>query len=74
MTTREKYEAIRDAYGLTDYQVAKTAGIEKSTFYTWRQKGEENPKLTMNVANMLRLAAALRVTIEEIVGDQEEEG
>lgn len=71
MTTRAKYEAIRDAKGLTDYQVAKNAGIEKSTFYTWRQKGEDNPGLTMNVANMMRLATALGVTIEEIVGEAE---
>lgn len=69
MTTREKYERLRDDQGLTDYEVFKRAGVEKSTFYTWRKRSEVNPFLTMSVPNMLKVASALGVTLDQIVGD-----
>lgn len=71
MNARCKYEAIRDAKGITDYEVMRRAGIEKSTFYTWRKRSETNPFLTMSVSNMVKMAKALGVTLEELVGDVE---
>ncbi|MCI5712248.1 MAG: helix-turn-helix domain-containing protein [Lachnospiraceae bacterium] len=40
----EKYAAIRDKSGVTDYKVSKDTGIPKSTFSAWKS-GKSNPKL-----------------------------
>lgn len=69
MTTRDKYERLRDALGMTDYEVMRKAGVEKSTFYTWRQRSEDKPGLAMTVPNMQKVAQALGVTLDQIVGD-----
>ena len=69
MDARCKYEAVRDSLGMTDYEVAKKAGIEKSTFYTWRKRSEENGYLTMGMVNMMKMAKALGVRLEDLVGD-----
>ena len=39
----EYYEKIRDARGLTNYQVAKLTGIPRSTFSDW-SNGRSTPK------------------------------
>lgn len=69
MTTREKYEARRDALGLTDYTVMKRANIAKATFYTWRAHGIIEPDMTMNVRNMRKVAEVLKVSLEDLIGD-----
>lgn len=71
MDARCKYETIRDERGLNDYQVAQLAGIEKSTFYTWRKRSETNRYLTMSMINMMKMAKALGVRLEDLVGDAE---
>ncbi len=69
MDTRTKYQKARDALGMSDYQVAKAAGVPESTLYDWLGRMEEKPYLTMSVPNMLKVAQALGVTLDQIVGD-----
>ena len=40
----EKYVALRNKKGITDYRVAMDTGITKSTFTDWRN-GRSNPKI-----------------------------
>lgn len=56
-----RYRAIRDAQGMTDYEVAMLTGIPKSTIYDWLQRGKENPGAGMNVEHIMALARALKV-------------
>lgn len=58
----EKYAAIRDEKKLTDYAVAKAAGIGASTFSDWK-KARSKPKLE----KLMKIAAVLNVTIEELI-------
>lgn len=39
----EKYVALRDEKGVTDYRVSVETGITKSTFSEWK-KGRSKPK------------------------------
>lgn len=61
----EKYVAIRDARGMTDYEVAKISGIPRSTFSDWKT-GRSEPKLP----KLLKVAEALNVTIGDLIGEQ----
>lgn len=40
----DKYAAIRDEKGVTDYKVAEATGITKSTFSDWKS-GRSRPKI-----------------------------
>ena len=55
----QKYCELRDARGLTDYQVAVETGITKSTFTDWKN-GRSNP----GVEKLYKLAQLFGVTIE----------
>ena len=61
----EKYVAIRDAKGMTDYEVAKISGIPRSMFSDWKT-GRSEPKLP----KLLKVAEALNVTIGDLIGEQ----
>lgn len=54
----EKYAARRDELGLTDYKVAKLAGISKCIISDWK-RGRSTP----NVDNRARIAKAIRKSI-----------
>ncbi len=69
MTTSEKYQAAKAERGLTDYQVAKMAGLPESTLYDWVGRMAEKPYSTMSVGNMLRVAQALGITLDDLIGD-----
>lgn len=69
MTTRERYEQLRDAHNLTDYEVMRQAGVEKSTFYSWRQRSEADPELSMTVPNMVKIAQVFDVSLDYLVGN-----
>lgn len=60
----ERYATIRDSRGLTDYAVAKRAGIGKSTFSDWK-KGRSQPKSE----KLMKIAEALETTIENLIGN-----
>lgn len=59
-----KYAAFRDEKGLTDYQVAKLAGIERSTIYEWG-RGTYTPK----VDKIAKIARVLGVKITDLIED-----
>lgn len=66
----DEYAKIRDSKGLSDYAVAKGAGLGRSTLSDWK-KGSHTP----NLENMQKIAAFLGVTIEELTtGHAPEEG
>lgn len=58
----EKYIALRDAKGVTDYAVAKATGIGVSTFSDWKS-GRSKPK----VEKLVKIAEYFGVTMEELI-------
>lgn len=58
----EKYAALRDERGLTDYEVAKQTGLTTATLSNWKA-GRYNPK----VDKLKVLADFFGVTIEELI-------
>ena len=65
MTSYDRYSAIRDRLGYTDYRVAKATGIGTATLSNWKS-GKYQPK-----ADKISLIAKyLNVTPEEITGTQ----
>ena len=62
MVSYEKYAAIRDQKGMTDYAVAKETGISASTFSEWKS-GAYAPKLD-KIAKICKL---LCIKIEDVI-------
>ena len=60
----ETYVKRRDSKGMTDYQVAKLAGIERSTLYEWG-RGTYTPKLE----KLSKIAKALGVSLFDLIGE-----
>jgi len=60
----ERYVALRDAKGVTDYRVAADLGFSRTTLCDWG-KGTSTPKLD----KMKKLADYFGVSIEELIGD-----
>lgn len=58
----EKYVELRDAKGVTDYQVSQATGIAQSTFSDWKS-GRSKPKLE----KLLLIAKYFEVRIEYFV-------
>lgn len=61
-TMYKKYCRLRDAAGLTDYEVSKRAGIYQSTFTDWKN-GRSTPKLD----KLLKIARVLNVDLNDLV-------
>ena len=59
------YRMFRDFKGLTDYKVAKAAGINRSTFSDWKS-GRSAPKLD----KLRKIAEVLEVPVEFITGEE----
>ena len=55
----EKYVALRDEKGVTDYRVAMETGVTKSTFTDWKS-GRSVPKLD----KLLAIAKYFGVPVE----------
>lgn len=60
----KKYVELRDAKGITDYEVAKCTGIGKSTFSDWKA-GRSKP----GVEKISKIAKYFGVSIEELIED-----
>ena len=58
------YAQIRDAKNMTDYAVAKQAGIGSTTLYDWKS-GRSTPKLE----KLVKIARVLDVDVSEIVDE-----
>lgn len=63
----EKYKALRDKKGVTDYRVSVETGITKSTFTDWKT-GRSQPK----VDKLKILADYFEVSIEYFLEDKEQ--
>lgn len=62
----ENYCWLRDALGLTDYQVSKDTGIPASTFSDWKS-GKSKPKLP----KLLLLARYFGVPLDDLVNEED---
>ena len=58
----EKYAALRDAKGVTDYAVSVATGIVASTFSDWKA-GRSKPKAD----KLLKIAEYFDVSIEDLI-------
>ena len=58
----EKYEALKNEKGVTDYKVATETGIPKSTFSDWKS-GRSKPKFD----KLAKIAAYFGVTVDELM-------
>lgn len=65
----EKYKALRDARGVTDFKVSRDCGITRSTFTDWRH-GRSEPKLQ----KLIKLAEYFAVPIDALLVDKPQEG
>lgn len=58
----ERYAALRDAKGVTDYRVAKDLGFSRTTLIEWG-KGTYTPKLD----KLSKIAHYFEVPLEELI-------
>lgn len=63
MHLAENLRQLRESRGLTQEQLAKLAGVPRPTWATL-ESGSANPTLSV----LIKVAAALRVSIEELIG------
>ena len=62
--TYEKYAALRDKNGVTDYRVSRDTGIVQATLSDWKS-GKSNPK----VDKLITLAKYFDVSIEYFISE-----
>lgn len=60
------YEKLRNARGLTDYKVAKEAGVSRSTLSEWKN-GEHKPSLE----TIQKLSKYFGTTVDYLLGSNE---
>ena len=70
MYTRYREAVTRQ--GLTDYEVAKRAGIPTSTLYMWRGRVKESPDAKLGGKNAVKLAKFLGIPLEEFMAEEGE--
>lgn len=62
-----KYEKIRDAKGMTDFEVSKRANIPQSSIYDWKQRSAKNPDAGISVSAIAKIAAVLDAKIDDFL-------
>lgn len=65
MISVEKYEAIRDKEGMTDYMVMKECGLKSTVIYDWK-RGKSTPK----VETLYKLSKFFGVPMEAFIADK----
>ena len=65
-----KYAEIRDKANMNDAQVAEKATIPPSTIYDWKQRSANDPKASMSVSNLLKIADVLGCQLTDLIGDK----
>lgn len=60
----EKYAALRDAKGVTDYRVSEATGIPKSTFSDWKS-GRSKPK----TEKLQKIANYFGISVDDLLED-----
>lgn len=61
------YSKVRDAKGLTDYEVAKKSGIPQSTIYDWKQRSEVNENASISVPSLMKICAVMGCSLVELL-------
>lgn len=64
MFTYDKYRKIRDARGLTDYQVSCATGISRTVISQWKT-GKHRPRLE----TLIKIGRYLDIPLEEVVSE-----
>lgn len=64
LTAYEKYEALREKSGVSNYQVSKDTGISEATLSEWK-----NNLYTPKLDKIKKLSDYFGVSIEELIGD-----
>ena len=67
MVTYQRYASLRDAAGLNDFKVSNMTGISPATISDWKT-GKSTPKTD----KLLKIAAALNVTLNDLVEQEVE--
>ena len=62
------YSKLRDARGLTDYEVAIKTGIPQSSIYDWKQRSQKNEGASMSITSLQKIASLFEVSLLELVG------
>lgn len=62
------YSKLRDARGLTDYEVAIKTGIPQSSIYDWKQRSQKNESASMSITSLQKIASLFEVSLLELVG------
>lgn len=62
------YSKLRDARGLTDYEVAIKTGIPQSSIYDWKQRSKKNEGASMSITSLQKIASLFEVSLLELVG------
>lgn len=65
-----KYAEIRDKANMNDSQVAEKSAIPPSTIYDWKQRSANDPKASMSVSNLLKIADVLGCQLTDLIGDK----
>ena len=58
----ENYARLRDAKGVTDYEVARATGIAPSVISEWKRG-----KYNLKVDKLMKIAAYFGVTLDELM-------
>ena len=61
--TYERYEALRNQAKMTDSDMARTAGVSRSTFTAWKA-GKYTPKIDKTMAISAVLGVDVRLILE----------
>lgn len=64
LTSYQKYVALRDKKGLTDYAIAKATNLNRAMFSNWKN-GRYIPKID----KLQKLADFFGISITELLGD-----
>jgi repressor LexA len=64
----DKYTALRDKKGVTDYRVSEETGITKSTFTDWK-KGRSKPKFD----KLMALARYFNVPVDHFADENSQD-
>lgn len=68
-----RYREAVTKLGITDYEVAKKSGISDATLYDWINRAKENPDSNLSLANAMKLAKFLGLSLDELMGKEGEE-
>lgn len=63
----QRYVELLTKFGVTSYQVCKETGINQTTIAMWKNRAESDPKATINIFDLKKIADYFGVPIEYFV-------